>query len=337
MRIFYSWQSDINKNRRFIQECLEAAIERLNIESTLIDAQRDEYELDHDTKSVLGIPDITATIFNKIDNCDLFVADVTFVGKSPSQRMLPNPNVLIELGYAISRLGSERILLIMDNAQGQWNDIPFDLRHKRHGVSFSSTAEREPEKKQLTGSLFSILRDYNRSLNPKPNEHVDIDLRLAYEKSNLSALPDEVTRSFALEVFAKTSGSTTLKDYKVKVILPRAIVLESGQTGKELHRESDGTTIVFQFPASEKTPLPTLFAGERIPVAQVLGAINKRNLPQRESIIQNNIRIEVFGDGIPPQTRTYSLASLDPFRLSEVKYANLDFNTRYELSPLPVA
>jgi hypothetical protein len=48
MKIFYSWQSDIEGkfNRYFIKECLEETIRRLNYDLAIDDAIR----LDHDTK-----------------------------------------------------------------------------------------------------------------------------------------------------------------------------------------------------------------------------------------------------------------------------------------------
>jgi len=53
MKIFYSWQSDLeNKhNRSFIKDALEKAIQELNIALDINDAER-SLELDHDTKGV---------------------------------------------------------------------------------------------------------------------------------------------------------------------------------------------------------------------------------------------------------------------------------------------
>ena len=77
-KIFYSWQSDLpgNRTRSFIRECIDEAIE-LAQESETVEAERDEA-----TKGVTGSPDIVATLFSKIDNCDLFIADLSlcFIG-----------------------------------------------------------------------------------------------------------------------------------------------------------------------------------------------------------------------------------------------------------------
>ena len=103
--VFYSWQSDLpnSTNRGFIGDCLERAIKELKAEP---DLQVDPC-LDRDTQNVPGSPDIAATIFDKIDRCGLFVCDVSIVNQSASNRPMPNPNVLIELGYAVKTLGME--------------------------------------------------------------------------------------------------------------------------------------------------------------------------------------------------------------------------------------
>ena len=72
-KVFYSWQSDLpgNKTKWFINECIEEAVVKRNVvvEGVKILADRD-------TKGKTGAPNITQTIFEKIDECDLFVADV---------------------------------------------------------------------------------------------------------------------------------------------------------------------------------------------------------------------------------------------------------------------
>ena len=73
MKIFYSWQSDLpaNKTKNFIRECIDEAIS-LAEESEAIEAERDEA-----TKGVTGSPNIVTTLFSKIDECDLFIADLS--------------------------------------------------------------------------------------------------------------------------------------------------------------------------------------------------------------------------------------------------------------------
>ncbi len=119
--IFYSWQSDLpnSTNRGFIGDALEKAAKSIT---------DDEIIIDRDTAGIPGSPSITATIFDKISKADVFVADVSIINKGWNGRKAPNPNVLIELGYAIKALGTERIILVMNEDFGDKTQLPFDLQ-----------------------------------------------------------------------------------------------------------------------------------------------------------------------------------------------------------------
>ena len=124
--IFYSWQSDtLNKvNRNFIKDALEKAVKNLNRSMNLEEAIR----FDQDTKDIPGTPEIANTIFEKIENCEVFVPDLTIVAKTKKNRQVSNPNVLLELGYAMKSIGSKRVIAIMNEDYGTAKEgLPFDL------------------------------------------------------------------------------------------------------------------------------------------------------------------------------------------------------------------
>jgi hypothetical protein len=75
--------------------------------------------------------DIAATILRKITESAVFIADVTPIGKLPSGKALPNPNVLVELGWALAKPGFERVIAVFNAAEG-WKpeDLPFDIRQR---------------------------------------------------------------------------------------------------------------------------------------------------------------------------------------------------------------
>jgi hypothetical protein len=82
LTVFYSWQSDTpsNLNRSFIEKSIHEALERLKSGAELEIALRDAtLELDKDTKGIGGSPPIADTIFRKIEECAVFVADLTRV------------------------------------------------------------------------------------------------------------------------------------------------------------------------------------------------------------------------------------------------------------------
>src|SRR5262249_25003589 len=128
--IFYSWQSDLprSRNHDFIQECLEEAVAQIAGEPGVGIVPR----IDRDTQGEPGSPAIADTILEKINNCDMFVGDVSIInGDEKPKRPTPNPNVLLELGWAAQRLGWERITSVFNLAYGKVEDLPFDLKQRR--------------------------------------------------------------------------------------------------------------------------------------------------------------------------------------------------------------
>lgn len=159
-RIFYSWQSDLSKSKTtiFIRECIEQAIV-LAADAETIEAERDEA-----TKGLTGAPDIVQSIYSKIDESDLFIADVSFCytrnETDADAKYSPNPNVLIELGYAAKVLGWERIICLCNTEFGRIDDLPFDIAHNRTtGYSLNNGKSRNENKLELSQIIFTNIRD----------------------------------------------------------------------------------------------------------------------------------------------------------------------------------
>ncbi len=159
-KIFYSWQSDLpgNKTRNFIRECIDRAI-NLAQESETIEAERDEATL-----GVTGSPDIVATLFSKIENCDLFIADLSpcFTEDQKRVKKSPNPNVLVELGYAVKTLGWERVICLCNTDFGK--EYPFDIAHNRiTGFSLDGKNKNEVMSK-IAEIIFINIRDIRKKM-----------------------------------------------------------------------------------------------------------------------------------------------------------------------------
>ncbi len=156
--IFYSWQSDLPNptNRGFIQDALENAATAIASDNTVAV----EPVVDRDTQGVAGAPDIASTIFAKITAADVFVADISIISRPEGGRATPNPNVLIELGYALRGLGHERVILVFNQAFGKIEELPFDLRTRRLMVYNmpADNKDRATEKKKLEGQLDGAIR-----------------------------------------------------------------------------------------------------------------------------------------------------------------------------------
>jgi len=156
--VFYSWQSDLpnSTNRGFIQQALENAVTIIANDNTIAV----EPVVDRDTQGVAGSPDIASTIFAKITASDVFVADVSIISRPKKGRLTPNPNVLIELGYALRGLGHERVILVFNRSFGKIEDLPFDLRTRRLVVYDMPLEEegRAPERSKLEKQLETAVR-----------------------------------------------------------------------------------------------------------------------------------------------------------------------------------
>lgn len=168
MKIFWSWQSDTpgKIGRHFVRDALKAAIEQLKQAPDIEDAEREAMHLDHDVQNVPGSPDLARTIFNKIDQSAVFIADVTAVGRvsdGNEAKKLINSNVGIELGYALKSLGDTRVLFAFNKHYGDYSDLPFDLRHKGKAVTFelapdASAAQIKSEGAKLQSRFEAALR-----------------------------------------------------------------------------------------------------------------------------------------------------------------------------------
>lgn len=161
--VFYSWQSDspAKVNRYLIRDCLIQALKKLNRDEDMDEAIR----LDHDTAGIPGTPDIANTIFRKIRETGVLVADLTLSSEAATGKKSPNPNVLIELGYAFSAINDSKVISVMNTAFGEPSDLPFDLSHKRWPVQYcllESDAENKTKvadtKKTLTDQLYNAIR-----------------------------------------------------------------------------------------------------------------------------------------------------------------------------------
>ena len=180
MKIFWSWQFDTpgKTGRHFVRDVLADAIavlkEPSDVEEPSEREAREALHLDHDRKGVEGSPDLAPTIFKKIDQAAVFIADVTLVDERPISANSPtgappkkliNSNVAIEYGYALRALTDARVLMIQNVHYGDCEELPFDLRHEAGPIQFrlapdSTNAIIGAEHVRLRGVLVDALRPY---------------------------------------------------------------------------------------------------------------------------------------------------------------------------------
>ena len=123
--LFYSWQSDLPEIRNKISKSIRDQAKKIKEKHNI------QIKEEQATRGLPGSPKIEDSIFEKIQNSDIFLADITPVASFNDKR-LPNPNVCIELGFAIKTLGWDRIILVAEY-DGNWKteNLPFDINHHR--------------------------------------------------------------------------------------------------------------------------------------------------------------------------------------------------------------
>ncbi|HEY1926617.1 MAG TPA: hypothetical protein VGG92_04060 [Caulobacteraceae bacterium] len=150
--LFYSWQSDRDSElcRNFIGKALERAAELLKADGV-------DLVVDRDTLNEPGLPPVTETILRKIEACDIFLGDLTYVARTDDGKLIPNPNVAIEFGYALKVKGTPHVLLVMNDHWGL-DILPFNLGYLRRPATYTAMpgiadAERRKRREELANAL----------------------------------------------------------------------------------------------------------------------------------------------------------------------------------------
>lgn len=218
--VFYSWQSDTKPgaaNRTLIERALEAALEEIKGEASYVV----DPVVDRDTKGIAGSPDIGLTIFKKIEACSVFVADVTIINPRARSRPMPNPNVLVELGYALKALGSQRIILVQNTAFGGTDQLPFDLRQKRvlRYLSKPKATNRSDDRRLLQAQLrhaLSAILDVPQSHSSSYPATLALSHRVEEETAE--------RHDYALRIALTNAGTRTIKEWHIDVDTPTALL-----------------------------------------------------------------------------------------------------------------
>jgi len=187
----YSWQSDSDDafNRNFIEDCIKRAIKKLRSDECY-DPQK-EAIFDKDTRGMTGSPLIGSSIFKKIEQSNVFIADLTPI-KTVNGKWFSNPNVLIEFGFALSKIGDDKIIYTMNlhSVDGEQNThLPFDLRERRFPVAYdfgeSNQSERNTERDKLTNIFFENIKGIYLS---RPPIELNKTIEISNQDINLSTI-----------------------------------------------------------------------------------------------------------------------------------------------------
>ncbi len=275
LTVFYSWQSDLpsETNRKAIAASLKTALTEVEYEATGLTLLFDEA-----TRGEPGSPEIPSTIFEKISKSSIFICDITTInGAETQRRKTPNPNVLIELGFAIATLGWGRVIMLFNKSYGDFpNDLPFDLDKRRATHFLIKAKDDKSGKNALTSSLRTAIetiiaanpvRPSQSTLKPKDQIRREADI---LNLSNILCkihLPsmDKIIEKLPIQVIDEAfyyhrvfdevySGSSFyLFDGKAKGLLEKLSKIWSKTLsyGNYFYRDSQTRNCCFYIPADE--------------------------------------------------------------------------------------
>lgn len=144
-RLFYSWQSDNQNSRKCLRKMLATLVKQLkadNISVEIIEGGGGQ-----------GFVSIEDSVRLKIQKCDIFVGDVTPVGNvSLKSKLLPNANVMYEMGIATECMKADRIIAVAMLGDWQVENMPFDFNHYSM-ILFKDEKDLDPLKKRIKASI----------------------------------------------------------------------------------------------------------------------------------------------------------------------------------------
>ncbi len=248
--VFYSWQSDTKAaaNRTLIQDALEAAVKELRTAGTIAV----EPVLDRDTQGIPGAPDISTTIFDKIERCTVMVADVTIVGRG-ADRPAPNPNVLLELGFALKAIGWKRIILVQNLAFGMPENLPFHFRQKRI-LTFRSeeeSSERASARRHLQASLKNALKLVLGDTEVHQNAAHPVRVSMKHENVNIRS----GRHDYRLQVTLENLGTAPISEWHVDVSFPTRLLETGAFLLARIPARSDEKLTLFRGTSKNATPI----------------------------------------------------------------------------------
>ena len=225
--VFYSWQSGAHdkENRYLIGGCLQDAAKQLARDGIRM-------RVDQDTRDAAGSADIPSTVFQKIEAADFFVGDLSIINPDvEGQRKTPNPNVLLELGYAAHVLGWERTVCVYNTRFGKVEDVPFDIRHRRM-LTYDSSGDLQAVKRNLTVKLHRAIsafaeQTFSQHDGDQPCWTAMADLLLAgirYAWNSLTGQDDEFAECGYTPRSAEAAAPVVLAAHEQQAILLQAVL-----------------------------------------------------------------------------------------------------------------
>jgi hypothetical protein len=317
MKIFWSWQSDTPGviGRYLVRDALKHAVEKLRQAQEIEDATRENLHLDQDIQGVTGSPDLARTIFDKITKSEVFVADVTIVGKTSEGDRLVNSNVAIELGYALHACTDARTVLVLNRHYGTYEDLPFDLRHKGGAVVFDLAPDAQ--KTDIEARRKSLTDDFVRKLKPfaqlplRVKEPLSVRAVVEHRLERAHPMPGGGTDDrYELSVGVENDGDQKAPDFRLELEVPTQFIDESGHRLQS--RASAPGFVKYEIDDRDEVVRGrTLYPTVRMPALIVVHyAVRAQTKAQHPEDLEKEVIATVFSGDMKPRKAVRKIAEL---------------------------
>jgi len=178
LTLFFSWQMETDSqgfnNKRFLNQCIEEACKQVSHTGKLHDVK---IHFQEGMRATSGTPEVARVMFQKIDKCDIYVADLTTAQRLSAEheeirnkhdvffRYSPNGNVFGEYNRALGKypeFDQQIILLANDANRTVLEDadvIPFDTRGRRWPIPFRLENDSQESVEEAKAKLMPVLKD----------------------------------------------------------------------------------------------------------------------------------------------------------------------------------
>ena len=145
---------------------------------------------DEASRSVVGSQKVEEVILKKIRACDIFIADITPITRIETEedkkkriKLLPNPNVAFELGYAMHCLPMEQVLIVLPSGIPH-DQLPFDFNHN---ILIDFDEQTNPMDEEIEKSLVFCMKTRTSQVDVIVVNPEDKILRPQYKQTKFIA------------------------------------------------------------------------------------------------------------------------------------------------------
>ena len=298
IEIFYSWQSDLpnRTNRGVIQTALERAARNIRDDESI----KVEPVVDRDTAGVPGSPNIAETILGKIDECHIFVGDVSIINPDSEKRKTPNPNVMLELGYALKKLSSARIVMVLNRAFGKPEELPFDLKMKRtldyNAIESQENISKERNNlaKKLERALKAIINGIEEAQDDQAAEKTNpITLSVERKDNNITGQRHD----YQLIINLTNDSDRIIRNYHVEIKFLREFLREDTANSNIIPLRSDFGYTFFRFIGND---MGEIYPGDTRVLGHIHYYVDHKKFYDLSHLFKKPIIVSVYVEDFDP-------------------------------------